>query len=87
MQPLSRLGTLAGDPRTTMKLRALIADLARQVQLLSSDIQDEEKRTGLFDVSDVAYPTLARNLRARRDNLQVTVALLEGQLAATHVAA
>jgi hypothetical protein len=36
MQPTSRLETLPNDPRTTMKLRALIADLCWQVQLLDS---------------------------------------------------
>jgi hypothetical protein len=87
MQPISRLGTPSNDPRTTMKLRVLIADLGWHVRLLSSDIHEEEKRTGLFDVSDIAYPTLARNLRTRRDNLLVTIALLESQLAETSMAA
>jgi hypothetical protein len=87
MQPTSRFETPLNNPRTTLKLRALIADLNRQVQLLESDIQDEQKRTGIFDVANIAYPTLARNLRARRDNLLVTIRLLEGQLAATEIAA
>ena len=87
MQPTSRLETQQNNPRTTLKLRALIADLRWQVQLLESDIQDEQKRTGIFDVSSIAYPTLARNLRARRDNLLVTITLLEGQLPATEIAA
>jgi hypothetical protein len=87
MQPTSRLETQQNNPRTTLKLRALIADLRWQVQLLESDIQDEQKRTGIFDVSSIAYPTLARNLRTRRDNLLVTIALLEGQLPATEIAA
>jgi hypothetical protein len=87
MQPTSRLETQQNNPRTTLKLRALIADLRWQVQLLESDIQDEQKRTGIFDVSSIAYPTLAHNLRTRRDNLLVTIALLEGQLPATEIAA
>jgi hypothetical protein len=70
-----------------MKLQMLIADLSRQVQLLNYDLHEEEKRTGSFDVSDIAYPMLAKNLRARRDNLRVTIALLESQLAATDIAA
>jgi hypothetical protein len=87
MQPISRLGTPRNDPRTTMKLQMLIADLSRQVQLLNYDLHEEEKRTGSFDASDIAYPMLAKNLRARRDNLRVTIALLESQLAATDIAA
>jgi hypothetical protein len=87
MQPTSRLGTPPNDTRTTMKLRMLIADLGRQAQLLTYDLQEEEKRTGSFDVSNIAYPTLARNLRARRDNLLITIAMLESQLAGTAIAA
>jgi hypothetical protein len=87
MQPTSRLETQQNNPRTTLKLQALIADLRWQVQLLEADIQEEQKRTGIFDVSSIAYPTLARNLRARRDNLLVTITLLEGQLPATEIAA
>jgi hypothetical protein len=49
-----------------MKLQALIGDLRWRVQLLDADIQDEEKRTGIFDISNNAYPILARNLRTRR---------------------
>jgi hypothetical protein len=87
MQPTSRFETQASNPRTATKLQALIADLRRQVLLLEQDIQDEQKRTGIYDVCHVAYPTLARNLRSRRDNLLVTIALLEDQLPASEIAA
>jgi hypothetical protein len=87
MQPTSRLKTLLTDPRATMKLQALIADLRWRAHLLESDVQDEEKRAGIFDVSNIAYPIIAKNLRARRDNLLVTIAALEGQLAAMDMAA
>jgi hypothetical protein len=80
MQPTSHLETLLNHPRTTMKLQALIADLVRRVQLLDADIHEEEKRTGIFKVSDAAYPTLARNLRARRNNLLATITMLQRQL-------
>jgi hypothetical protein len=87
MHPISRFETRSNDPRTIMKLQVLIADLRRQVLLLESDIHDEQTRSGIFDVANIAYPTLARTLRARRDNLLVTITLLEGQLAATEIAA
>ena len=80
MQPPCRLETRLNDPRTTMKLHALIADLRRGVQLLDCDLYEEEKRTGIFNVSNAAYPILARNLRARRNNLLVTIATLQSQL-------
>ena len=83
MQPKSRLEI----PRTAMKLQALINDLRRQVQLLDADIQDEEKRTGISNVSNTAYPILARNLRTRRGNLLATITMLESQSAGTDMAA
>ncbi|WP_426437463.1 hypothetical protein [Bradyrhizobium genosp. P] len=87
MQPTSRLETLPNDPHATMKLHALIADLRWRVQLLDSDIHEEERRTGLFDVSNIAYPVLARNLRARRNNLSLTIMVLESRLPETDMAA
>ena len=83
MQPTSRLEI----PRTAIKLHALISDLRWRVQLLDSDIQDEEKRTGMSNVSNTAYPILARNLRTRRGNLLATITVLESQLAEMDTAA
>jgi hypothetical protein len=87
MQPTSRLETLLNHPRTAMKLHVLISDLRWRVQLLDSDIQEEEKRTGISDPSNSAYPILARNLRTRRGNLLATITMLESRLAETDMAA
>ena len=87
MQPTSRLETLLNHPCTAMKLQALTADLRWQVQLLDSDIEDEERRTGISTVSNTAYPILARNLRTRRANLLATITMLESRLAETEMAA
>ena len=86
MHPISRFETQPND-RATMKLRALIADLQLRAQILETDIHDEEQRTNIFDLANVAYPTLARNLRTRRDNLLATIRVLETQLADTEMAA
>jgi hypothetical protein len=80
MQPMSLLETRLNDSRANVKLHTLIIDLRWRVHLLDSDIHDEEKRTGVFDVSDIAYPVLARNLRGRRHNLLATIAMLRSQL-------
>ena len=80
MQPTARSKTLLNDPRATMKLHALIADLRRRVQVLDFDLYEQEKRTGIFSVSDAAYPILARDQRARRNNLLVTITMLQRQL-------
>jgi hypothetical protein len=86
MQLISRFDT-PGDLRTTVKLRALVADLRLRCEVLDSDIHDEEQRTGIFDVTSIAYPILARNLRVRRDNLLATIRVLEGHLTETEMAA
>ena len=87
MHPTSRFKTQLNNLRATMKLRALVADLQLQVQALDRDIHEDEQRTGIFDVADVAYPMLARTLRGRRDNLLATIAMLEHRIAAADMAA
>jgi hypothetical protein len=86
MQLISRFET-PGDLRATVKLRELVADLQLRSEILDTDIHDEEQRTGIFDVTHVAYPILARNLRARRDNLLATIRVLQSHLAETDMAA
>jgi hypothetical protein len=62
-------------------IKTMIIDLDRIVQLLNCDIAYEEERSRVSDRSDPAYPILARTLSARRDNLQVTISILEKRLA------
>jgi hypothetical protein len=66
--------------REAVKIRKMIADLDRSVQLLNCDITTEEERARISDRSDAAYPILARMLTARRDNLRETITALERQL-------
>jgi hypothetical protein len=87
MPPISRFEMRPNDLRATMKLRALVADLHLRIQVLGTDIHDEEQRANIFDVANVAYPILARNLRVRRDNLLATIKVLESHLAETELAA
>ncbi|MCS3731079.1 hypothetical protein [Bradyrhizobium betae] len=72
MHEVSRSGA-AGE----LQLNALIADLWWRVRLMNTDILEEEARAGVFDVREPAYPLLALNLRARRDNLVSTIGVLE----------
>ena len=59
------------------RISALISDLDRTVRLIDADTAHEEKAAGRFDLSDGAYPIVARILRVRRDNLAKTIASLE----------
>jgi hypothetical protein len=58
-------------------MATLIGSLSRSVALLTVDIEHEETRVGVRDLSDPAYPVLARSLRVRRENIGATIALLE----------
>jgi hypothetical protein len=72
MQEVSRSGT-TGE----LQLNALIANLWWRVDLMNSDIVEEEARAGVFDIRQRSYPLLALNLRERRDNLISTISVLE----------
>jgi hypothetical protein len=61
-------------------IRGMLNELDRTIQLLNTDISNEEARVRVSDRSDRAYPILARTLATRRDNLRVTVADLEHRL-------
>lgn len=75
MQTMSRF-----EANTPTQLHALISDLKWRCQLLEADILEEERKTGVFDPANHAYPILATTMRARRDNLLATIATLQGRL-------
>jgi hypothetical protein len=63
--------------RAPEQLTVLISDLRRDVRYFDVDIKIEEVRANVFDMRSADYPILARTLRARRDNLLATIAVLE----------
>jgi hypothetical protein len=65
------------------RIETLIANINRSVELLKVDIDTEEERARVKDVSDPTYPIVARQLRARRDNLNATIAALRQRLKAS----
>jgi hypothetical protein len=72
---------LETPPRTAaingLQIGTLIGSLSRSVALLTTDIEHEETRVGVRDLADPAYPVLAWTLRARRENIGTTIAMLE----------
>jgi hypothetical protein len=63
------------------QITALIIQLQRVDRGLKGEIAREEQQAGRFDLSDAAYPVMARILEVRRDNLATTIAALEARLA------
>jgi hypothetical protein len=83
----STIETLRGTAAANrLQIATLIESLLRSVELLAVNIEHEETRAGVRDLSDPAYPVLARSLRARKDNIQATMASL-GALVHTSEAA
>jgi hypothetical protein len=82
---------LLETPRRTaaingLQIATLIGSLSRSVALLTVDIEHEEARAGVRDLSDPTYPVLARSLRARKDNIRATMASLEALVHASEAA-
>lgn len=67
------------EATASLQLHALISDLHWRVQMLESDIAEEERNAGNADPGSATYSMLALALRARRDNLLTSIALLQGR--------
>ena len=72
MKHQRHLGSL-NAVREATQVTNLIADLSRIVDLLNADIAAREQEAGVTDPARPGYPSLARELRARRDNLLETI--------------
>ena len=60
----SLIETLRGTAAANrLQIATLIENLLRSVELLTVDIEHEETRAGVRDLSDPTYPVLARSLR------------------------
>ncbi|HEY3680963.1 MAG TPA: hypothetical protein VGL45_19785 [Bradyrhizobium sp.] len=78
MEHLDRLqGPSHAAKEDASRVRAMIADLDRVIEILDSDIATEEERSGIYDPANVEYPILARTIMGRRENLKATIAVLE----------
>lgn len=73
-----RLETLRGTAAANgLQIATLIGDLSRTADILSADIEHEEVRSGVRDLADPVYSVLAWTLRARRENIGATIAMLQ----------
>jgi hypothetical protein len=88
MANLYRLETLRGTaPVNRLQVVTLIGSLSHSVNLLTADIEHEEAHAGVRDSAHPAYPTLAKSLRVRRDNIRATIASLAALIHETPEAA
>lgn len=66
--------------REAAQISTMMADLARIVEALNSDIAAEEQRARISDPANFAYPVMARTWSQRRDNLETTLSVLATRL-------
>lgn len=78
MQSTSRFEATA-----SLQLHALISDLNWRIQMIEGDLAEEERATANADPGSATYSMLAQTLRARRDNLRTSIALLEARVERT----
>jgi len=76
MKPISQFEASKPVSRTMTRLTALVTELRKEVCNLETSIEYEEDRAS----SVPARIFVARQLRARRDNLLLTISTLENQL-------
>jgi flagellar export protein FliJ len=66
--------------RDVAQIEAMIADFEAKETDLHNQIEAEQERAGIFDVTHFAYPTFAKAALARRDNLRASIGGLERRL-------
>jgi flagellar export protein FliJ len=57
------------------------SDLARKMSDLETMVQEEQRRSQQSDLARLAYPTFARSVMARRENIQRTIDEVDKQAA------
>jgi flagellar protein FliJ len=66
--------------RQASDIESMIADFKRMSSDLDLQIQAEQERTGIDDITHFAYPTFAKAAMKRRDNLIASIEDLNVQL-------
>jgi flagellar protein FliJ len=60
-------------------LDGMRADLAKKMSDLETMVQEEQRRSVNSDLARLAFPTFARSIQARRENIQRTLSEVEKQ--------
>ncbi len=71
--------------RQVEQLELMLQDFSRMAGELDAQILNEEKKSGITDVSHFAYSTFAKAARLRRDNLQNSAKDLKVQINAARL--
>lgn len=66
--------------RQVMQLETMINEFQRMADELNKQIESEERKSGITDINNFAYPTFAKAARTRRDNLFGSIDDLKTQM-------
>jgi hypothetical protein len=66
--------------RDALRLRATIAEIEHSIMVLERSIEVEPELVGVKDRTELTYPTSARAMAARLENLRITRAALVSRL-------
>ncbi|MGB7433098.1 MAG: flagellar export protein FliJ [Ahrensia sp.] len=66
--------------RQVMQLETMINEFQRMADELDKQIEAEERKSGITDINNFAYPTFAKAARTRRDNLFGSIDDLKTQM-------
>jgi flagellar export protein FliJ len=66
--------------RRVVQIETMMADFEKKAVDLENQIQAEQRKAGIDDVTHYAYPTFAKAAIARRDNIKASISELNGQL-------
>lgn len=65
--------------RQVADIEAMVADLRQKEADLQAQIESEQDRTGISDITHFAYSTFAKSAMDRRDNIRFTIEGLNPQ--------
>jgi flagellar FliJ protein len=66
--------------RKVMELEAMLADFHKRERDLDAQVQVEQKKAGISDVSHFAYPMFAKSVLRRRENILNSIKEISQQL-------
>ena len=66
--------------RRVVQIETMMADFNNKAADLERQIETEQQKAGIDDITHYAYPTFAKAAIARRDNIKASIIELEGQL-------
>ncbi|MBO6919339.1 MAG: flagellar export protein FliJ [Rhizobiaceae bacterium] len=77
---------VAEKTRQLNGIQIMMAEMEKMVAELEYQVASEEKKSGISDPSNYAYPTFAKAARLRAENLQGSIRELKVQLDAAELA-